>query len=592
MGGLSSPGSQWPQRDIDSGAGGVTDSSGWWRTAVRAALILWMACIGPAFAADRMVLDPDAGRVTLDAHGMYWIDPTGQAGIDQVTGGRQIEWLQTSPGLVHALRPGKALWLRFTLGETDDSQRWWLEVPYSSVDRVTLYTAAGPGRWTERVAGDSLPVASWPVPHRHPVLPLALRPGEAREFFVRVDNAVSFSAPLIFTSESELLRQEQRTALILGLYFGLAALSVVLAVATGIWLRDPAFAWYGLAVSLIGLAQASVTGVAGLHLWPTHAWWNNVAVVALPVAAVAVLLWFLSALVALPQRSIRLHRLLSVLSALCLVAAALILVAEPGARVRLMVPTVLIAVASGVAVLAWAALRGDRHAGWLLAGMVPMAAGAALPMARALGLLPVSFWTTNGMLIGIAVDLPILLLVLGLRVQDRLENTRRIHRFQRIDPATGLVNAQVFQVRLARLISRSARLKHESLVLLIDVVNAEQIRRDFDRRAAEELPLRVASRLLSFAREIDTVARLSEHRFGVLVEGPLGRQEALGTGAKVIARCLMPFEGKPLDWVPQVRVAQAFVPGMGEAQLVVDKLGALLAMAPADSKRAVFTLAA
>lgn len=558
---------------------------------VRAAPILWMACAGLAFASDRMLLlDPGIGRVTLDGEGQAWIDPTGRAGIEQVAGSSGIEWLQTTLGERHALHPGNALWLRFTLGETDDSQRWWLEVPYSAVDKVTLYAAAGASRWTERVAGDSLPVAEWPIPHRHPVLPLALTPGTSKEFYVRIENAVTFSAPLVFTSERELLRQEQRTALILGIYFGLAGLSVILAAATGVWLRDPAFAWYGLAVSLMGLAQAAITGIAGLHLWPMSAWWNNVSVVALPVAAVATLLWFLSALVSLPQRSIRLHRLLSVLASLCLGAAALVLATEPGWRIRLAVPTVLIAVASGIAVLAWATLRGDRHAGWLLLGMLPVAVGASLPMARALGLLSVGFWTTNGMLIGIAVDLPIMLIVLGVRVQDRLENTRRIHRFQRIDPATGLVNSQVFQVRLARLIARSTRLKHESLVLLVDVVNADQIRRTFDRRAAEELPLRVASRLLSFAREIDTVARLSEHRFGVLVEGPLARQEALGTGAKVIARCLMPFDGKPLDWVPQVRVAQAFVPGVGEAQLVIDKLGAVLTMAPPDSKRAVFTL--
>lgn len=572
----------------------MTDYTRHWRAALRAALLLMIAwTCAPAFASDRMLLlDPGVGRVVLQGEGDYWIDSTGRAGIEQVASGHGIEWTQTALGDVHALHSGIALWLRFTLGESDDSQRWWLEVPYSAVDRVTLYAADGPSRWTERAAGDSMPVASWPVPHRHPVLPLALTPGTSRQFYVRVSNAINFSAPLVFTSERELLRQEQRTALILGIYFGLVALSVVLAAITGVWLRDTAFVWYGLAVSFLGLSQAAITGVAGLHLWPTLAWWNNASVVALPIVAVAMLLWFLSALVALPQRSIRLHRLLSVEAMLCVVTGALILVVEPGWRVRLMVPTISLALTSGIAVLGWAALRGDRHAGWLLPGMLPVAVGAMLPMARSLGLLPIGFWTAHGMLVGVAVDLPILLVVLGLRVQDRLENRRRIHRFQHVDPATGLVNAQVFQVRLARLIARSTRLKHESLVLLVDVVNADQIRRDFDRRAAEELPLRVASRLLSFAREIDTVARLSEHRFGVLVEGPLARQDALGTGAKVIARCLMPFEGKPLDWVPQVRVAQAFVPSVCEPQALVDKLGAVLAMAPPDSKRAVFTLGA
>jgi GGDEF domain-containing protein len=58
-------------------------------------------------------------------------------------------------------------------------------------------------------------------------------------------------------------------------------------------------------------------------------------------------------------------------------------------------------------------------------------------------------------------------------------------------------------------------------VLLVDIANLDALQRDFEPRWAEELPLRVAGRLLSAAREIDSVARLSDHRFGMLVEGPL-----------------------------------------------------------------------
>jgi GGDEF domain-containing protein len=563
-----------------------------WRRALRATFFvvgLWMCAV--ASADNRMLLlDPAVGRVTLDNEGQVWTDPTGQAGIDEVATAQVTDWSPTSAGKVHPLGPGAALWIRFTVGETDDSQRWWLEVPYSALDRITLYTADRQGHWTGRAAGDSIPVANWPVPHRHPVLPLALTPASSQQFFVKLENAHSFGAPLVFTSERELLRQEQLTSLILGLYFGLAGLSVALALASGVALRDPAFLWYALTVTLISLSGAALTGIAGLHLWPTLAWWNDVSVAAMPVVALAVLLMFLSALVSLPQRLLRLHRLLTALSALCMGVAAMILVVDPGWRVRLMVPAAVAAISVCVAVLAWAARRGDRHAGWLLAGMVPVGIGAALPLARVAGLLPVGFWTTNGLLLGISVEMPILLAVMAARVQDRLANTRRIHGFDRIDPATGLLNAHVFQVRLTRLIARTTRLKHEALVLLVDIVNVEQIRRDFDRRAADELPLRVASRLLAFAREIDTVARLSDHRFGVLVEGPLARQEAMATGARVVARCLMPFDGKPLEWIPQVRVAQAVVPGTGDAQLVIDKLDAVLAMAPIDSKRAVYTI--
>ena len=65
---------------------------------------------------------------------------------------------------------------------------------------------------------------------------------------------------------------------------------------------------------------------------------------------------------------------------------------------------------------------------------------------------------------------------------------------------------------------------------------------------------------MSAAREIDSVARLSERRFGMLVEGPLTPGEAARVRARVVARGLIPFKNKPIDWVAQLRVAQALVP--------------------------------
>ena len=100
----------------------------------------------------------------------------------------------------------------------------------------------------------------------------------------------------------------------------------------------------------------------------------------------------------------------------------------------------------------------------------------------------------------------------------------------------------------------------------------------------------MAGRLLSAAREIDSVARLSDRRFGMLVEGPLTPEEAAQAGPRVIARGLMPFKNKPLEWVAQLRVAHALVPPDGtDAQQVLEQMGALLASVPADSKRAVFS---
>lgn len=567
-------------------------ASRWRRAAQRAgALLLWLAAVLPAAATDHLVvLDGASGQRSLGRAGEAWLDTTGRADVRDVAADPALRWAPTDEDAIYPLRTGRSLWFRFTVAALDDSERWYLEIPYPSVNLATLYAQDRLGLWTPLSAGDSLPVADWPLPHRHPLIPLALAPGAPQQFYVQVHNAHSFSAPLRFTSERELIRQEQRTALVLGLYFGLAGLAAVLGAAAAVVLRDLAFGLYSAVVLLLALTQASLTGVSGLHLWPRLPWWNDVAAMALPVASVAVLLWFFAAAVSVRQRSPRLHRVLLGLAAATLLAAASLMVVEPSWRYRIMVPAIVFGVTVGILVLVWAARRGDRHAGWLMLGVAPVALGSAFPLARTAGLIPMSFWTTHGMQIAIALELPLLLAVLMARSQDRRENYRRLHGLERTDPATGLINAQVFRERLGLLLARSERLRHQSMVMLVDIANIEQIRRGFDRRAAEEMPLQVAGRLLSVARDIDSVARLSDHRFGLLIEGPVSADDAAATGPKVVARCLMPFKDKPLEWVAQVRVAQTLVPNGSDPQKVVDRLEAVLAAVPPDSKRAVFTI--
>ncbi|MBA2672283.1 7TM diverse intracellular signaling domain-containing protein [Ramlibacter sp.] len=562
-----------------------------WRTSVAPLLFLLLMWVFPGMA--RTVPELDAARqpVPLLDWGDAWIDPTGQLGPEQVATDPAIAWTPTRQDAVHLLSTGKALWIRFTLPAAPDAERWYLEIPHPSVDRVTLYTPDGLDRWAGQTAGDRLPVAAWPVPHRHPLLPLEVSAEQPRAYLLRVENAHNFGAPLSFVSESYVSQHEQRTSLVLGIYFGLAGLAAAMAVLSALTLRDEAYALYGLNVALTGLSQACLTGIAGLHLWPRAAAWNNLAVLVVPVLAMGALLWFFSATVSLAQRSRRMHRLLLVLQLLSLPAALGVAFIEPSSRFALMAAYVALAAASGMLALVWAARRGDRWAWWMLAASIPVGLGAAFPLARASGLMAVNFWTTHGLQIGLAAELPLVLMILMLRTQHRRENYRRIHGLDRIDPGTGLINATVFTERLVRLVARSQRQRLRGAVLLIDIVNVESIRRAYDQRAAQELPLRVAGRLLAVAREIDSVARLSEQRFGMLLEGPLTAEDVAAAAPRVVAQCLMPYRNKPLDWVAQVRVAQALVPMDGtDVPDLLARMDALLASVPPDAKRAVFAL--
>jgi two-component system, sensor histidine kinase LadS len=563
----------------------------WRRWAGCALLLLLGLLLSPAWGRTVLELDSPREPVPLLDWGDAWLDTTGRATPAEVAGDRSIPWRPTSPDKIHPLTTNQALWIRFTVPPAPDAERWYLEVPYSSVNKVTLYTPDSAGVWQGQSAGDTLPVAEWPVPHRHPLLPISVTAEEPRHYLLRVENGHTFSAPLSFASESWLSRHEQRTSLILGIYFGLAGLAATLAALSAVSLRDQAYALYALSVTLMALTQAAMTGIAGLHLWPHWPAWNDVSSLVLPVLGVGASLWFFGAVVSLPERAQRMHRLLLVFAAMSIVVAAGVALVDPSVRFKLMVPYVVVAATLAVSVTVWAAHRGDRWGMWMLVGALPVLIGAVFPLARTAGLMSINFWTMHAMQIGIALELPIVLVILMLRSQQRRDYNRRIQGLDRIDPATGLINEQVFRERLVRQIAVSQRLKLRSAVMLVVITNVEQVRQQFGARAADELPLRVAGRLMSVARDIDSVARLSDHTFGMLVEGPLTVEDIAAAGPRVVARCLMPFDNKPIEWVAQVRVAQALVPMDGtDPDMLLGRLQVLLASVPSDSKRAVFAL--
>jgi GGDEF domain-containing protein len=557
-----------------------------------AGVVLFL-CAWSVQAQPRTVLDLDTRNqpVLLQDWGDYWIDSTGRFTAEEVARTPAIPWKRTATEAIYPLMTGQVMWVRFTVPPAPDAERWYLEVPLPTIDRASLYTLDSLGRWEEQRAGDQVAVANWPVPHRHPLIPIQLSAEVPSQYLVRLENHHAVSAPLRFISEARLSYSEQRVSLILGIFFGLTGLAAAVSGLGAASLRDAAYAWFSLAVVLLSLTQATISGIAGLHLWPTFSWWNDVSTAVLPVLTMSASLMFLANAVALSERSRRLYRTVAVLSAVGLAVAGLLMVLPVHARDSVFVTTLLLLSLCGYSMMFWAWRRGDRFAPWLLLAYLPVIAAAALTLMRHLGLVPSSFLSQYGMLLGVAAHLPIVMVVLMLRSQHRRENTRRIQGLDRVDPATGLINGHVFAERLMRMIARSSRLRHQSAVMLIDVVNSDQINRDFGRKAAEDLPLRVAERLLSTAREIDSAARLSERRFGMLVEGPFSAEDAATLGPRIVARCLMPYKGLHVDCIAQVRVAYALVPQSGDnAHGVLTQLEERLMLEPANSRRAVLSL--
>jgi GGDEF domain-containing protein len=552
-----------------------------------------MLAFGSAKAWSRTILDLDTSNQPVALHdwGDYWVDTSGMLAPGQVAGKADARWTSTHTDASYPVTSGHSLWVRFTVPPAPDAERWYLEVPNPSIDRAVLYTLDNIGQWNAQKAGDLVAVSQWPVPNRHPLLPIVLSAEVPTYYLLRLENSHTFSAPLRFISERRLSKSEQRVSLILGLFFGLTGLAALMSALSAMSLRDPAYGLYLVFITLMALTQASLTGIAGLHLWPQSPWWNDISTSVLPLLTASAALLFISTTVALPTRSRRLHGLVLGMALMGMLTSAALTLAPAAARMTLFIPALLLLAFSSMLVLAWAWRRGDRFAPWLILAYLPIVLAASLTLLANTSLLPMSFLALHGMQLATALHIPIVLVELMLRSQQRRENTRRIQGLDRVDPGTGLINGHVFASRLLRMIARSKRLHHQSAVMLIDLINTDQILFEYGRNAADELPLRLAERLLSTAREIDSAARLSERRFGMLVEGPFSAEDAATLGPRIVARCLMPYKGMHMDCVAQVHVAYAMVPFQDtDPQGLLEKLAQLLAAVPAQSKRAVFKL--
>ena len=564
-----------------------------WRVALMCFACLFMV-LTSVTAQARSILELDAAKqpIALSDWGEYWIDSGSERGPEQVDASTVLTWLPTPERGIYPLKPGQTLWIRFTIPPAPDAERWVLEIPYPALDRASLYTKGRMGQFTEQRAGDRTAVNRWLTPHRHPLLVVAFNAEEPTRYLLRLENAQGFSAPLRFVSASYLLRSEQLVSMFLGVYFGIAALGCAIGLIGLLWLRDRAYLYYGICSALIGLTMAAMTGVAALHLWPNSPEWADRSLTILGTLSLVSFTLLNATVVSLAERSKRLNLLVWAVALTGLALAGLLGITDSAMRLKLVVPYLLLVITVVLSVNLWAWRHGDRFGGWLLLSATPFAITWAISIARYLQWIPLSFATEQGGLASMVFQLPALLTVLILRSQQRRENERRILGLDRVDPATGLITEQVFTERLLRMSARSERLKHSSAVVLIDITNTEKTQRDFGRKAADELPLRVASRLLSTVRDIDSAARISERRFGMLVEGPISAEEAATLGPRIIARCLMPFKGLHTECVAQVRVAYALVPlqSMGNQSLMTRLDERLTTASSIDDKRSVFTL--
>lgn len=516
---------------------------------VLAALVLALAW--PAAAAAQ-----DEHDVTLGSH--YWIDASGEASIEEVAGG--VAGLQPMRRYQAFPLGEAALWMRLDLPAVDAQRRWYLTVSGAAyINRVSLYAQDAAGRWHEQHAGDHVPVLQWSRPHYSPLF--EVQPAATRALWLRLENRPAPVSPFVeLLTEERLQFKRQWTYLLVGGYLGFGLLVFIVGLIHARMYRDLAFDVYCLYVACMMLFQLAYTGLGGLFLWPQHAWFNDAAPALFMLLMVGSGIWFIRESTALPRHSRQVDRAVLGFSLFGLVFPMFYILFSGPLTYGILNVYALLSVVLSISLCLWTWRKGETYSGWLLLGFMPIHLSYPFPALRAAGVLPDSWATQYAVLIGSAIEIPLLLYILHWRAKDFSENRARFRALDSTDPLTGLAATPVLRLRLRDALRRARRLGHRCTVLVVELSNHGDIIARAGREAGDRALVVAAARLTSVVREIDTVCRIADTRFAVLAEGPQPAEARRLLAQHIVARGLEEVPPLPPDLSLRFRVVTASEP--------------------------------
>jgi diguanylate cyclase (GGDEF)-like protein len=548
--------------------------------------------LAAAAALQPLLAQTPGSDITLSAR--YWIDDSGAASINDAAA---IPADQLKPmDRYRDFKLGRAaLWMRFELPRLDATQRWYLLLSGAPfINRASLFVQQPEGVWTEQRAGDNVPVAQWTHPNDTPLF--EVHPPPASAVWLRIQNQPAPASPYVMLiSDDSLQLKRQWTYLLIGAYLGFGLLVFVVGLIHARLYGDPVFVAYCTYVAWMLLFQLAFTGAGGLFLWPHWAAFNDAAPAVTMLLMTGSGIWFMREATAISRYSRRADRFAVAFSFFGLLLTIFYVPFTGALTYGLLNLYGLAAVALSITLCLYTWRKGEGYSGWLFLGFLPVHLSYPFPALRAAGLMADNWATQYAVLIGSAIEIPLLLYILHRRAKDFSENRARLRALDSTDPLTGLTATPVLRLRLRDALRRARRGGYRCAVMLVDLANHGEIASKEGREAADRALVVAASRLSSVVREVDTVCRVADTRFAILVEGPQTDDARRAVAQRVVARGLLPVARVAFELrfkLVSVMAPDAVVPLAHDARVDEERVLQLLGFAldrllAEDSRRVI-----
>ncbi|EPG64354.1 7TM diverse intracellular signaling [Leptospira wolffii serovar Khorat str. Khorat-H2] len=312
-----------------------------------------------------------------------------------------------------------AYWARISVRNANTKGgNWYLEVNHPVLDHVDFYYPSSKGYSVKRF-GDALPFQTREINHRDFIIEIPFDPATDKEtvFFLRVESESTVSLPMEIVSEKAFSNTNSTEQFVFGLYYGLIFVMALYNLFIFFTVKDLSYLYYVLYITVFGLLQMSLNGIAFQYIWPNSIWLASYAPTFLIplVAALAILFsrHFLMLSVYLPKmnRALLASSLfglaLTVVSIFVKISSILWLLAIYDMHI---VPTLL-----GCA--AYVLKKGYKPAIYYLIGWLTILLGALLYGLKSFAIVPDIFITGYGWQVGAGMETVLFSFALASRIK-------------------------------------------------------------------------------------------------------------------------------------------------------------------------------
>lgn len=396
---------------------------------------LWLC---PLWCSAETLAVPEIDSIAIGHQVDFLEDPDGALSIEQIISGsvNQLSsegdiytWKKADSEVPNFGYSTSIFWGRLVLDFSNAAvgTRWLLENKWPHVDKLTIILATMEGVELDRqTAGLGIPYSQRRFSHRNIVYPIDVSAGQKVQLFIRIESGNALQFPLVLWEREAFLVNDHDEQFVFGMFYGILLVMLLYNLFIYFGVRETSYLDYVIFIGAVALIQLDVNKFSFEYLWPESPWWSMRSVPILTSFAVAVSVRFVVNFLNTDQFAPRLGRFLKWCAYLSV----------PGLFIPLFTPHKVAAIyclgIAGVGALgllvttAYVMRQGYQPAKFFLIAWGTFLSGAVVLILRNFGVLPVSFLTTYGLQIGIALGVLLLSFSLATRIRTMKEEKKRV----------------------------------------------------------------------------------------------------------------------------------------------------------------------